>query len=455
MLMKIMIRICSLAMLMLSVLSVLAQNGAPVNPDHIAPTYPVPYGPPKVEAITAVLDRIFNYLDTNTPAQLVDRRTQAPITDLSRPDPDAVIQHGAFPIISYEWGVTYSGMLLADENTGDPRFNDYVRKRLQFIASIEPYFHQLGESGMPETNNPLRSVLYPRALDDAGSMCAAMIKAQRAGLVNLQPLIDRYADYVSQRQYRLTDGTLARQRPLPDSLWLDDLYMSVPALAQMGRLTGDRKYYDDAARQIRQFSSRMFDQNKGLYLHGWVEGMAVHPAFYWGRANGWALLAMTELLDVLPEDHPQRTAVLAQLREQVRGLAACQGPNGLWHQLLDRNDSYYETSASAIYTYCIARGIDRGWLDPQAYGPVVILAWNGVARQVNSRGQVEGTCVGTGIGFDPAFYYSRPQSVYAAHGYGPVLLAGAEMIKLLQTHDIILNGGVQFGRPAAEAPRAR
>ncbi|HXA44036.1 MAG TPA: glycoside hydrolase family 88 protein [Candidatus Angelobacter sp.] len=450
-----MIRICSLAMLMLSVLSVLAQNGAPVNPDHIAPTYPVPYGPPKVEAITAVLDRIFNYLDTNTPAQLVDRRTQAPITDLSRPDPDAVIQHGAFPIISYEWGVTYSGMLLADENTGDPRFNDYVRKRLQFIASIEPYFHQLGESGMPETNNPLRSVLYPRALDDAGSMCAAMIKAQRAGLVNLQPLIDRYADYVSQRQYRLTDGTLARQRPLPDSLWLDDLYMSVPALAQMGRLTGDRKYYDDAARQIRQFSSRMFDQNKGLYLHGWVEGMAVHPAFYWGRANGWALLAMTELLDVLPEDHPQRTAVLAQLREQVRGLAACQGPNGLWHQLLDRNDSYYETSASAIYTYCIARGIDRGWLDPQAYGPVVILAWNGVARQVNSRGQVEGTCVGTGIGFDPAFYYSRPQSVYAAHGYGPVLLAGAEMIKLLQTHDIILNGGVQFGRPAAEAPRAR
>jgi unsaturated rhamnogalacturonyl hydrolase len=453
--MKFMIRVCSLAMLMLSGLLALAQNGAPVNPDRLAPPYIVPYGPAKVEAITAVLDRICDYLDTNTPAQLVDRRTQAPITDLSLPDPNAVIQHGAFPIISYEWGVTYSGMLLAGENTGDPRFNDYVRKRLQFIAGIEPYFHQLGESGMPETNNPLRSVLYPRALDDAGSMCAAMVKAQRAGLVNLQPLIDRYAEYISQRQYRLPDGTLARQRPLPDSIWLDDLYMSVPALAQMGRLTGDRKYYDDAARQIRQFSSRMFDQNKGLYLHGWVEGMAVHPAFYWGRANGWALLAMTELLDVLPEDHPQRAAVLAQLREEVRGLAACQGSNGLWHQLLDRNDSYFETSASAIYTYCIAHSIDRGWLDPLAYGPVVILAWNGVARQVNSRGQVEGTCVGTGMGFDPAFYYSRPQSVYAAHGYGPVLLAGAEMIKLIQSHDIIINGGVQFGRPATETPRVR
>jgi rhamnogalacturonyl hydrolase YesR len=270
--------------------------------------------------------------------------------------------------------------------------------------------------------------------------------------VNLQPLIDRYAGYISLRQYRLADGTLARHRPLPNSLWLDDLYMSVPALAQMGRLTGDRKYYDDAARQILQFSSRMFDQNKNLYLHGWAEGMAVHPAFYWGRANGWALMAMTELLDVLPENHPQRAAVLALFRQHVRGLAACQGPNGLWHQLLDRNDSYYETSASAIYTYCIARGIDRGWLDPLAYGPMVVLAWNGVARQVNDRGQVDGTCVGTGLAFDPAYYYSRPRSVYAAHGYGAVLLAGAEMVKLIQSHDIILNGGVQFGLPAPETP---
>ena len=55
-----------------------------------------------------------------------------------------------------------------------------------------------------------------------------------------QPLIDNYINYISTQQYRLADGTLARKRPLPDSLWLDDLYMSVPALAQTGRLTGDR-----------------------------------------------------------------------------------------------------------------------------------------------------------------------------------------------------------------------
>ena len=59
----------------------------------------------------------------------------------------------------------------------------------------------------------------------------------------LRPLIDNYIDYISNKQLRLTDGTLARNRPLPNALWLDDLYMSVPALAQMGNLTGDREIF--------------------------------------------------------------------------------------------------------------------------------------------------------------------------------------------------------------------
>jgi rhamnogalacturonyl hydrolase YesR len=402
-----------------------------------------------------VLERVRGYLASNTPAELVDRETQAVITNLSQPNAKAVIRHGAFPLIGYEWGVTYAGMLQAGQSTGDPHFDDYVRERLRFIAQVAPYFQRLGDAGLPATNNPLRSVLYPKALDDAGSMCAAMIQAQQAGLADLRPMINRYANFISTRQYRLPDGTLARQRPMPNSLWLDDLYMSVPALARLGQWTGDRKYYDDAVKQIVQFSARMFDREKHLYMHGWVEGMPVHPAFYWGRANGWALMAMTELLEVLPEHHPGRAQVLALYREQVRGLAACQGPNGLWHQLLDRNDSYYETSASAIYAYGIARGIDRGWLDELAYGPVAVLAWNGVATQVNEAGQVEGTCVGTGMGFDPAYYYARPCSVYAAHGYGPVLLAGAELIRLIESHAITLNGGVQFGCPATDPRPAK
>ena len=83
----------------------------------------------------------------------------------------------------------------------------------------------------------------------------------------------------------------------------------------------------------------MWVPEKKLFRHGWVEGMQDHPAFHWGRANGWALLTMTEVLDVMPENYPQRAKLMELFREHVRGLAACQSGEGLWHQLLDRNDS--------------------------------------------------------------------------------------------------------------------
>jgi len=252
-------------------------------------------------------------------------------------------------------------------------------------------------------------------------------------------MADNYIAYISSKEFRLPDGTLARNRPQRNTLWLDDLYMSVPALAQMGKLTGNTRYFDDAVKQVLQFSARMFNKEKGLYMHGWVQGMDVHPQFNWARANGWALLAMAELLDVLPDAHPGRKAVLTQFQALAKGLAAYQSGHGLWHQLLDRNDSYLETSATAIYTYCFARGVNRGWLNAMAYAPAALLAWNAVASKVSAGGQVEGTCVGTGMAFDPAFYYYRPVNVYAAHGYGPVLLAGAEVINLLKRHTFGIN----------------
>src|SRR5439155_12673419 len=151
--------------------------------------YPVPYGPPTVEEITKVLVRVHDYLAANTPARFVDRATGAEITDFSTSNPNAMLERGAFNIIGYEWGVTYSGMLLAAETTGDPRFRTYVDTRLKFIAARAPAFRTAAQPAAAATGaagrggaNPFRSLLNPRALDDAGSMAAAMIKAQRAGI---------------------------------------------------------------------------------------------------------------------------------------------------------------------------------------------------------------------------------------------------------------------------------
>lgn len=416
----------------------------------IQPDYPVPYGPMKAEDVLVVLKRIFNYLDVSTPAKIIDRQTKSEIKDPGKLTPGSNFEPGVFRLISYEWGVAYGAMLLAGDVTGESEFTAYTTSRVNLIATLAKYYK--GLEGTQPANNPVRSVLEPRALDDAGSMCAAMIKTYNKNKnQDLRPLIDNYINYISNKQYRLSDGTLARNRPLPNALWLDDLYMSVPALAQMGKLTGDKKYYDDACKQIFQFSQRMFNQDRGLYMHGWIQEMNPHPEYYWARCNGWALLAMTELLDVLPADNPSRSVILDQYRAHVKGLATYQSGTGFWHQLINRNDSYYETSATAIFTYCIAHGINNGWLDAQAYGPVTILGWNAVQTKVNKDGQVEGTCVGTGMAFDPAFYYNRPVNVAAAHGYGPVILAGAEILNLMKNFQIIINdSAVMFYKPGEE-----
>lgn len=406
----------------------------------LQPDYPVPYGAMPADDIKKVLDKVFSYLDAVTPAKMVNRETGEPIADPSKPDKNWAIQPGDFRLNSYEWGVTYSGMMLVAENSGDDRYSDYVKKRFSLLAKWVPAIKKGVDAGIFSGNYVLRQTIAPRALDDAGAMCAAMIKSTRAGLNrDLRPMIDNYIDFISNKEFRLSDGTLARNRPQKNTLWLDDLYMSVPALAQMGKLTGEKKYFDDAVKQVRQFSERMFNKDLGLYMHGWVQDMHPHPAFYWARANGWALLAMTELLDVLPENHPGRAAVLEQLRAHVAGLASFQSGSGFWHQLLNKTDSYPETSATAIYAYCIAHACNQGWLDPVAYAPMAMLAWNAITTKVNDKGQVEGTCVGTGMAFDPAFYYHRPVNVFAAHGYGPLLLAGGEMLRLVGKNAFKIN----------------
>jgi rhamnogalacturonyl hydrolase YesR len=245
------------------------------------------------------------------------------------------------------------------------------------------------------------------------------------------------------RNHRLPDGTFARTSPFNNTVWVDDLYQGIPALAEMGKLSNDSKYFDEACRQVMLFTEKLFVPEKGFCLHGRVEDMVPHPAFYWARANGWAILAIASLLDVLPASHPQRETILERYRAYCQGLASVQSASGFWHQLLDRSDSFLETSATAMFTYAMAHGINQGWLDVRVYGPPALLGWNAVSTKVNSQGQVEGTSAGTSLAFDAAFYYQRPVGT-GPHGYGSTLLAGAAMYKLLSKHEFEQRGPVLF-----------
>lgn len=435
--------VCSLLLMGGSASAQVNDSNTPLH--LMTPQYQVGYGVSTVADVKGTMDRVLKYISTVTPAKLVDAKTGRPVERYKDIDENTQLVRGDFRLTSYEWGVTYSAVLAAYKATGDVAYKNYLYERLQFLADIAPYFNHVYQK-KGKVDDLIRKVIDPHALDDAGAICEAMIKTcLQDKQLQLGNLIDNYASYIMEKEYRLDDGTFARRRPHNNTLWLDDMFMGIPTVAYMGKYTGNTSYYDEAIKQVGLFAKRMFVPEKNLFRHGWVEAMEEHPAFHWGRANGWALLTLCEVLDALPEQYPRRIEVLNLLQKHVKGLAACQGKDGFWHQLLDRNDTYLESSCTAIYTYCIAHAINEGWIDALTYGPMVQLAWHAVESSVNEIGQVEGVCVGTGMGFDPAFYAYRPVHKMAAHGYGPVIWAGAEMIKLLRSQHAKMNdSAVQF-----------
>ena len=114
----------------------------------------------------------------------------------------------------------------------------------------------------------------------------------------------------------------------------------------------------------------------------------------------------------MPEDHPQRQEILNLFRTHLKALAPLQSSHGLWHQMLDKSDTYLETSASAMFVYGMAHAINKGWISPVSYGTILRAGWNAdLTTVVNAKGQVEGTPVATTFAGDDVCCYARPASV--------------------------------------------
>jgi unsaturated rhamnogalacturonyl hydrolase len=397
----------------------------------------VDYTVPSEADVKAALDRIRDHFVRSTPYRIVDTATGKPITDFSKPTKTAGIDtaNGEFNDWSYSMGVVLAAMLQVTEVTGDTTFQDYTFKNFDFIFTHLPYFKEQAKAFGPQ-NRGYGRLLDMRELDHCGAIGAALLKASATKPdPRYKEGIDLAATHILARQLRLPDGTLARPRPMPVALWIDDAYMSIPFLAQMGKTTGDPKYFDDAARQVVGMSARLFNRENGLFDHSWFAGMEDDARFYWGRGGGWMMMAMAELLSVMPETHSDRSKVLEIFRRGARGAVETQSGTGLWHQLLDKADSYLETSASAMFTFAIARGVNRGWL-PVSYAPVAQTGWRALETRIRPDGQIEGICVGTTAAYDAVYYYNRPTELKAMQGYGPTLMAGAEVITMLRGFDI-------------------
>ena len=326
-------------------------------------------------------------------------------------------------------GVICIGMLRAGSTLHDSALTGFAVRDIAFCFDSFPYFRQ-AYAGEGKWNYPFGQLFTMEELDDCGAMGASLIEVNR---IDPQERYSAYlreaARFVTERQVRLSDGTFARNFPKKGTVWADDLYMSIAFLSRMGESSGNAGYFEDAARQVVSFHKYLFDDSKGLMRHNWYSEGNRQGVAFWGRANGWALLAQVDLLDRLPRDFPGRPGLIELLKKQIAGVARYQSPGGLWHQLIDRPDSYLETSCSAMFTYAIARAVNRGYVGSEL-AAVARRGWNGILTRIGPDGKLAGVCAGTGISDDLEFYYQRPTPPNDPHGIGAVLLAGCEVLAL-------------------------
>jgi len=207
-------------------------------------------------------------------------------------------------------------------------------------------------------------------------------------------------------------------------IWVDTLCMVCPTLASYAACVGERAALDDALLQLEIATKHLQDEKTGLFWHMWDEKTGKHSEGLWGRGNGWVILSLVETLAVLPGPHARADRLRPVLQAQVRGLLACQRPSGMWRTVLDRDDAYEETSATAMIVYGIAKAAQRGLIEGD-HTEALRRAWAALERQVDEKGMVQGTSAGTGPrGIE--HYLGRPQGEYA-WGTGAFLLAGAKL----------------------------
>ncbi|PTY08540.1 rhamnogalacturonyl hydrolase [Opitutaceae bacterium EW11] len=338
---------------------------------------------------------------------------------------------------NYPLGVTLYGLLHSAAAIGSSEVKDYIQGHIQYCCDTFEYalWDREQYGGATAVHHLLSSI---DSLDDCGSFGSVVLEvARHAEIHGYRVISDYIADYIANKQVRLPDGTFFRKHLMhefhEDTLWADDLYMSVPFLCRYYQLSGEQKYIDDAARQFLGFKKRLFIPEWKVMSHVYDFKRDMATGIPWGRGNGWVIFSLSELLAVLPANHALKPELLAMFRDLCEGYLALQDANGMWHQVLNHPDSYPETSCTSMFTYAFARGVQNGWFaNNEPYIDAVFRAWEALNKtSIDRDGNVHGVCRGSEFSFTPEYYKKELLwNLNDTHGIGIVLLAGVEVLRL-------------------------
>lgn len=314
-------------------------------------------------------------------------------------------------LATWEWpqGVAMYAMFKVYEATRDAAL----------LNEIKAWYDGHIEKGLPGRN-----------INTTAPMLGLTLLYEETGDEKYVPFISDWAEWVMNGLPRTEEGGfqhLTSDCINEQQLWDDTLFMTGLFLYRAGLALHRQEWMDEAKYQFLLHIKYLHCDDNGLWYHGWCFiGRHHFGKAFWARGNSWITAGAIDFVEWLPESDPVRRMVLETWREQCAALVKTQDKaTGLWHTLLDHEDSYLETSASAAIAYGLLKGNRLGLLScPEE----AMKAAQGVLSQVGPDGLVGGVSYGTPMGNDLDFYRSIPIQP-TAYGQGLVFLMLTELMR--------------------------
>ncbi len=336
---------------------------------------------------------------------------------------------------TYTTGLLMQAMDDLSEAVGDPRFADFAKSTIDSYLAEDGtiYTYEADEFNIDKINSgKMLQRLYARHSDSKYRTAIGALAAQL------------------EKHPRTSEGAFWHKQRYPNQLWLDGVYMGMPFLAGVGVMEGDEEKIEDSVREFEIARSRLRDPQTGLYHHAWDEageqdwadpetGRSHHV---WARGLGWYAMALVDMLDVIPSEKAElRAPLLAIIPELADSLIQTQDATGVWFQIMDMPDepgNYREASASAMFTYFLAKAINKGYL-PESFKPAAQKAYAGLVDEfvsvyADGSFNLTNNCAVGGLGYGRdgsyRYYMSEPVVTNDPKGVGPAIMAGLQVSDL-------------------------
>jgi unsaturated rhamnogalacturonyl hydrolase len=347
---------------------------------------------------------------------------------------DSLVMEEGKPVKwAYDQGVVLKGIEGLWLRTADKKYFDYIQKSMDFFVDDKGDIRTYKASNYNIDNVlPGRNLLmlYNVTLKEKYYKAAAQLREQ----LKTHP--------------RTKAGGFWHKKIYPYQMWLDGLYMGEPFYAEWTKQFGDDTAFNDIARQFILMERFARDPKTGLLYHGydesreqkWADKKTGLSPNVWGRAMGWYGMALVDVLEAFPEDHPMRDSLVRILTRFATAVVKYQDKGtGLWWDIIDmpgREKNYLEASASSMFVYALAKGVRLGYL-PETYLAPAQKGYAGIIKNFikieNGQMNLHGTVSVSGLGGEPYrdgsfdYYMKEKVVVNDPKGVGAFLMASNEV----------------------------